>query len=588
MIIDSGHANSDQRGRLAHIVLQCGDGVGTAFEASGRCSLRDQSSEGIGPRDCEPTRAASEPQGCLLNSQISPEGRSRLAAPAAGLGSKLALGFIAQAVGVVASLIATPVILRRLGADAYGLVTFSAVLQAWILVFDLGVSAVLARQLSRHHAGALSAVEARSLLAASESVFVASGAIIFATFLLARGWISSHWLGPTSLSPNVVAACLGLIAALLVLRWVSGLYQAALAGLDKQNSVYSIILGGTLSRNIFGVLVATSVPRSAVPYLSVITALTIIEVVICRWLLHRAIYPAKANLRVGWRLLLSDSRFAAALVLSSLVGTGIYQADRLALSHSLSLAEYGLFGLIATICGGISMVVPPFVQSFQPRLTMLLAQNRRADFVHIYRLCIGISFALAIGLAGTIAAKAELVIFVWTGSKDLARHLGPVLRLYAPGAGIAAYLFAPALLQYAYGKMRLHVVGYCLFASIWVPAAIWASWTYGPLGAGRVWLTGNVLYLLFWVPIVHRWLLTAEERRHLDSAIWLRGLAFTALLALALLVPLPELSRIGGLILLGAVCITLTALAAASIRETRQFILSAALGTIDRLSARTS
>jgi O-antigen/teichoic acid export membrane protein len=233
------------------------------------------------------------------------------------------------------------------------------------------------------------------------------------------------------------------------------------------------------------------------------------------------------------------------------------------------LSDFGLFGLIVQICAGITLVVPPFVQAFQPRLTTLLAQGRRADFVHVYRLASALILALAVGVAGTIAAQPVWVIWAWTGRADAAASLAPILTLYAAGGAIAAFLFVPFLLQYAQGRVRLHVIGSIGFASVWVPTAVWAAFAHGPLGAGAVWLTGNLLYLLLWVPVIHRKLLSAEERRGLDLGIWLRGLGLAALLAASRLLPLGPLSRPEAFAGLAAISIAVTLIGAASSRDVR-------------------
>ena len=227
------------------------------------------------------------------------------------------------------------------------------------------------------------------------------------------------------------------------------------------------------------------------------------------------------------------------------MATAINQVDKLALSHVMPLAEFGVFGLVVSICGGIAMVVPPFVQAFQPRLTTLLAQGRREEFIHVYRL----SAAVIPGpggraLPGAIAARPEWVVYVWTGGRELGVRLAPVLSLYAAGSGVAAFLFVPVLLQYAQGLVRLHVIGNLVFAVAWIPAAVWAAFAYGPLATGMVWLAGTLIYLSIWVPIIHRRLLSPDERRGgLDDGVWLKGGLLAAVLAASRLIVIGDMSR---------------------------------------------
>jgi hypothetical protein len=59
------------------------------------------------------------------------------------------------------------------------------------------------------------------------------------------------------------------------------------------------------------------------------------------------------------------------------------------------------------------------------------------------------------------------------------------------------------MLQYALGNLRLHMIGNLLFAALWIPALIWAGYTMGGIGTGKVWFFGNTLFLLVWTSYTH-------------------------------------------------------------------------------------
>ncbi|HEY2482535.1 MAG TPA: lipopolysaccharide biosynthesis protein [Caulobacteraceae bacterium] len=488
-----------------------------------------------------------------------------------GLGSTLAVGFAAHFLIALINVVLVPVFLRLLGAQAYGLVTFYIVLQSWMMLFDLGVSPALARQLSRHRAGALGSADAASLLAAAEVVFLFGGLAAGGAIIFGSPWIASHWLGASSLPPRELDLSLRLIGALLVFRWLTGLYQSALVGLERQIRVNAVALAAAVAR--YGGALAALVWFSASPvvFFAVQAGVTLVEAGLCRVMLRTAMPSERGRWRSGWRSLRKEFRFALGLTAASAATTLIGQADKLTLSHVLPLGEFGLFGLVVSVVGGITMVVPPFVQAFQPRLTTLLAQGRRAEFVHVYRLSAALILALAAGLAGTIAAHPDWVLFAWTGRASLAAHLAPTLSFYAAGAAIASFLFVPFLLQYAQGQVRLHVIGNVSFAAVWIPAEVWAAVTHGALGAGMVWLAGNLLYLLLWVPVIHARLLSPEERRRLDLGVWVRGLLLTLALAASRLLPFGTLTRPQAFAALAAVSLVVTVLGLALSTEMRAY-----------------
>ena len=101
-----------------------------------------------------------------------------------GMGRILAFGFAAHFLVALVNVLATPLLLKLMGVEAYGLVAFFTTLQAWVLLFDFGVSPALARQLSRHRAGALAGEDAARMFAAAEIVFILAASGVH--FIVAR------------------------------------------------------------------------------------------------------------------------------------------------------------------------------------------------------------------------------------------------------------------------------------------------------------------------------------------------------------------------------------------------------------------
>jgi O-antigen/teichoic acid export membrane protein len=333
-----------------------------------------------------------------------------------------------------------------------------------------------------------------------------------------------------------------------------------------------VALAGAALRYGGSVAALVFISRSPVVFFAVQLAAAMAEAIVCRALLALSMPRAAGAATPGWALLRNEFRFAAGMIVGSAMATMINQADKLALSHALPLRQFGVFGLVVSISMGIAMVVPPFVQVFQPRLTTLLAQGRRGEFIHVYRLSAALIQAVAVGLAGAVAAQPALVIYAWTGQRALAVELAPTLTLYAAGSGVAAFLFVPFLLQYAQGRVRLHVIGNVAFGAVWIPAAVYAAFAWGTIGTGAVWLGGNLAYLLLWVPVIHASLLTPEERRGILTGVWTRALGIGVMLAATRLIPMQGLGRPAALAVLAAASLVAATLCALASSELRSFV----------------
>ena len=138
--------------------------------------------------------------------------------------------------------------------------------------------------------------------------------------------------------------------------------------------------------------------------------------------------------------------------------------------------------------------------------------------------------ALAGASALVMAAFAAKVIWIWAGDTLFAANYGQVLALYALGNGFLALASFPYYLQYAEGNLRLHFFGNVVFLITLVPAIVWATSSYGVVGAGTVWLLINAAFFAGWTAVVHRRFLPGLHSEWLFGDV-LRVLALPVLLA---------------------------------------------------------
>lgn len=413
-------------------------------------------------------------------------------------------GYFAQAYTAVIGIVMVPVYMRYMGVEAYGLVGFFTMLQAWLQLMDMGLTPTLSRELSRFRAGALGALEACTLVRSLEWLFGILAATCIAASLMGSSWIAANWLNVQTLDISEVSTCIAIMGGIGGLRWLTGIYRSGLIGLDMQLSVngVSVIIATLRSVVVVGILVYWS--SSPIWFFSYQAVIAIIECLAFQQILYRALQPALMPTLPDWSALHNISRFAGSIAFTSGLWVVIMQMDKLILSHFLSLKDYGYFTLAVSVAAGITLLSAPLLQSLQPRLTILISQGREADFIKLYRMSTQGTTVIMVSLAGTIAAFSEPLIFAWTGSNDLARQAAPILFWYAMGNAVVGVLSIPYLLQYSRGYLRLHVIGNILFGLFWVPAVIFSSSRYGGVGTGITWFTGNMLFLLVWVSIVHK------------------------------------------------------------------------------------
>lgn len=414
-----------------------------------------------------------------------------------------------------------PMYLKYMGAEAYGLVGFFTMLQAWFNLLDMGLTPTVARETARFRGGATDALSYRRLLRALQLIFFAVALLGGGAMFLFSGHIAEGWLKVQTLPLAQVQLALQLMAVGVALRWMSGLYRGCISGSERL-----VWLGG------FNAFVATLRFVGVLPVLIWVghspavffTYQLLVAVVELAGLAAKAfgLFPAvPAGQQLGWSPaslftpIKPVLKFSLTIAFTSSVWVLVTQTDKLVLSKLLPLADYGYFTLAVLAASGVMMISGPISGALLPRMARLQAEGDEAGLIELYRNATQMVAVIAIPACLVLAFFAEQVLWVWTGDAHVVAHSAPVLRLYALGNGFLAMAAFPYYLQFAKGDLTLHLRGNGIFVLVLIPSLVWATWQYGAVGAGCAWLGSNALFFLGWVPLVHRHLVKGLHRQWL-------------------------------------------------------------------------
>jgi len=425
-----------------------------------------------------------------------PAGRALKLNIAANYAGQLYVGLIG--IGMV------PVYLRLLSAEAYGLVGFFALLQAWTQLLDLGLSATVTREAARYAGGAVGAAAFRALLRSFERLFWTGGLLLAAGLVLGAPAIARAWLEARQLPPAEVVTALQLMALAVALRWVASLYRGVLVGTEQQLrlTAFNTVVVTLRFVAVLPLLLLAPTPTAFFAFQALVSVLELAWLV--RTAYRLAPLPAGSAARGSWQVLRPALGFSAGVGVATVVWVLVTQADKLVISGLVTLEEYGYFTAAVTAASAVQLLSGALSQALLPRFTQLAEQPGQAGFLPLYRRATQWTVMIVAPLTLGLALFAEPLLWAWTGDAAFARRYAAVLALYAAGNGCMALAVFPYYLQYARGDLRLHVLGNIGFAVLLVPAVLYVTRVYGALGAGWVWALSNAAFLLFWTPVVHR------------------------------------------------------------------------------------
>lgn len=434
-----------------------------------------------------------------------------------------------------------PVYIRYLGVEAWGLVGFMSMLQAWLTLLDMGLSPTLSREMSRFQAGAHSAQSIRNLLRSLEVIYGGVAIAVVSVVWLFSSLVAVHWLSATQLPAQSVAHAVSMMGVVLATRMVEQVYRGAIQGLQRQvwlNGVQSLL--ATL-RWAGAVGVLAWVDTSIESFFLWQGLVSLLSIMILARQTYRWLPVSELPARFDLAGLAAIRRFAGGMAAITLLSVMLMQIDKLLLSKLVSLEDFGHYVLAASVAAVLYFMAAPMNIAASPRLTELVAKDDQQKLVETYHHASQWLAALLIPAALMMAAFADPLLTVWTGNAGLAQQVAPLLVLLALGTLFNGFMFVPFSIQLAHGwtgfAVRMNVVAVVFI----VPAILWAVPRYGAIGAAWAWLALNVAYVLIAIHFMHRRLLPDEKWRWYWDAIFKPLIAGSlAVIALRQWVDLPQ------------------------------------------------
>ncbi len=417
------------------------------------------------------------------------------------------LNYLGQAYALLIGILILPFYLGHLGAEAYGLIGFFAVLQAWLQLLDAGMSPALVRQVAHYRGqGDLAAGRgpAGRLLRSFELLLLPIALFACLTIYLASGWIAETWLQARELSTGTIMNCISLMGLMIGLRLYATLYKSGLQGVELHGWLNAANMLIATLRYFGGLFLVAYVSKEPLDFFLFQTAVALVETFAFASKAYVQLYGPGLLAGIDWKVVRPVLPFAGGMCFTSLLWIALTQLDKVLLSKVLLLKEYGYFSLVALITTGIMTLTNPLVQTILPRMTMLVAEGRIADMERLYLNASRFVCSVLFPLAAVIAWHGQALIFAWTGDAAAAQWSERMLFWYVPGSALMAVGAFQFYLQYAYGQLRLHIWYSVVSTAVSVPIVIYTALAHGAYGAALAWFFLRLATFVIWPPVVHR------------------------------------------------------------------------------------
>jgi O-antigen/teichoic acid export membrane protein len=403
-------------------------------------------------------------------------------------------------------MIMVPMYIKYMGAEAYGLVGFFTMLQVWFNMLDLGLTPTMARETARFHGGATDALNYRRLVRALEGIFFSVALVGGAAMFALSGYIAKDWLQASLLPLAEVQTAVQLMAIIIAMRWMCGLYRGAISGSERL--VWLSGFNSIIATLRFIVVIPLLIFIGVTPTIFFIFqfCVAIIELVVLLYYAYQLLPTISNGQRLNWEWspVIPVLKFSLSVAFTSSLWVLVTQTDKLILSKLLPLQDFAFFTLGVLVASSVGFISGPISSALLPRMTKLNAEGDEVGVIRVYQNTTQLLCVMVIPATLVLAFFSQQILWVWTGNADIAREIAPVLKFYVLGNGILAISSLAYCLQYAKGDLRLHLMETPLFLAIFLPGLLWSVAKYGMSGAGYAWLGTMIVFFVFWLPLIHR------------------------------------------------------------------------------------
>ena len=438
-----------------------------------------------------------------------------------------------------------PVYIQQLGMEAYGIVGLYTLLQAGLVLLDVGISQTLNREMACYTSGLYTKREIQIFLRSVEIVGAGTALFLGSAIFLGSHGIAGYWVRAQHLPISEIATAISTMGLIIALRVMEGLYRGGIAGLQQQVVLNIVGAGVATGRWAGAACIVLWIQPNITAFFAWHACVSAVAVIAYRYLLYRHLPATEKNISFSIHSLKKVQRFTGGMLMATALALILTQSDKFLLSRIISLEAFGYYSLATLVSSALNLAGGPVTQAFYPRLTELVTKKDIKHLTHSYHLGAQLMSIIIIPPALLLIFFGQDLLKAWTANTVLASQVAPILTPLALGTLLNGLMGMPYILQLAHGwagfAARMNIVA----VAVLVPLIIWIAPHYGAIGTAWVWVALNTGYILVGIHFMHRRLLPQEKWYWYWYDIAVPGISTSAVILVSHTIHPASLSRTG-------------------------------------------
>lgn len=427
------------------------------------------------------------------------------------------VNFLGRGWGALLSIAFTPIYIKFLGIEAYGLIGVFITLQTLLAILDMGLGTAANREMAVLSGCEENMPQIRNFVRTLEWIYWGMAICIAIVVGLLAYPIAHTWVTPQVLQAQEINTAIILMGIVLAVQWPTGLYGGALMGLQKQTSLNVISALFSTIRSVGAVIVLWKISSSVVSFFLWNALVIVIQTLVTAGYLWKEIQHTTAHKpRFDRDLLHGTKKFAVEMSVVTLMAVAFTQLDKIVLSRVLTLEFFGYYYAASVAAGSLYILISPIFSAIFPKFSQLVNQQDRGKIRLLYDQASQLMAVTILPLMMILVFFSYDLLLTWTHSELTAQNGMVVLSLLAIGNALNGLMNVPYALQLATGDAKPILKINMVLIAISTPSIIFLANAWGGVGAAIAWVGYTLAFLVINTYIVNKKFIYLDRR----SWIW--------------------------------------------------------------------
>ena len=339
------------------------------------------------------------------------------------LGQNVLTNYLAMAWLGVLSLALIPVYVNRLGPGQWGVVAICITVQGFLGLLDAGLGQIMQRDIARVEGDR--ARETKTFRVFSR-LYLGLGIAGFLIGQMAAGWFAHFWVQAEGINTAEIESASRLVLIQFLFQFSNNAHIGYWNGLQHQKTANIRQCGFQTAKHAAAVALVLFWRPDAFAYLIPFAAISAIEWSVNRYSIRAGLAVAGDQVKTTGADLYAVARRGAVLGTGVLIGMLVSQMDRIILSRTVALADYGTYVIVANLGLAFLQLQYPLVRALFPRIMQDETATPKRDSSKTMMLGM---LVLCVIPCVVLAGFAPAILQLWIGNPGVVEQGAMPLRL---------------------------------------------------------------------------------------------------------------------------------------------------------------